>query len=89
MAKKCEGPDSRDSQPHIFICQFLEPDNSITDNICYEDIFSYNVQKQAKVMRIMLQKFRARNNILASDKQEVPADESIQYSASRQQGFIN
>ena len=75
VANDCEG---NDSQIHLYYCQFLEKENSLThynpeDETPYTEIFHNNVEAQYEVMKRIMRKFTRRNEILSSNKPEDPS----------------
>ena len=67
IVKICSGSDS---QRHIYDCLYLNQHNDILmmSDIKYDDIFTDNVYKQTVVMRILINSYNYRQQIISSQQ---------------------
>ena len=57
----CEKEDRLDSQSNLLECVMLVEQNCIVDEVPkYEDLFSYNIEKQIMIVRMLMKNFQGR-----------------------------
>ena len=61
------GCDGEDSQAHLYVCEFIVTQNNtlIQHKLKYQDIFSNNTALQMAVMKVMMQRYKTRLELLS------------------------
>ena len=62
----CCDPESTDSQQHLLVCQDLVEADLVSpgSRLCYDDLFSTDVQKQVAVATLLEKRFSNRRTLL-------------------------
>ena len=65
----CKDENEEDSQQHLLFCERLVDNNTLAEEVpVYNDLFSEHLDKQIRIVRILVTNFKARTNILKSEK---------------------
>ena len=64
FCQSCLDNNTRESQWHVFSCLSLSSGELSSENICYQDLFEHNLEKQILVSRILKRKLDKRTEIL-------------------------
>ena len=65
----CKVVSNKDTQPHLLVCNKLVDENILAQEVPdYQHLFSDNLEKQVKIIKILQTNFKKRTRILNNEK---------------------
>ena len=65
----CKDENKEDSQSHLLFCDKLVDKNTLAEKVpVYNDLFNEGLEKQIRIIRILVTNFKTRTKILKSEK---------------------